>query len=109
MSTQTNTENLFQNLFQFYFDEAEKMTPVLKQGIDDWFAVYNKIFTETMRLQSGFIKKLTGNNESAAFADQAKNLGEELIKTQKDVSTGLVDVGMKGIKSLKDIVKKTKP
>ena len=46
MTTETNPDNPFANVFQFYFDQAEKLTPVIKQGVDDWFTVYTKIWTE---------------------------------------------------------------
>jgi hypothetical protein len=108
MATETNIDNPFANVFQFYFDQAEKMTPVVKQGIDDWFTVYGKIWTEGMRLQSELIKKITGNKESAAFSEQAKNFGEKLIQTEKEVSTAIIDISMKGVKAITETARKIK-
>jgi hypothetical protein len=108
MTTETKPDNPFANIFQFYFDQAEKITPVIKQGIDDWFTVYNKIWTEGMKLQSEWIKQLTGNKESTFFTEQAKNLGEKIIEIQKEVSTGMVNVSMRGMKSILEAAKKSK-
>ncbi|MEO8763372.1 MAG: hypothetical protein ABI416_03755 [Ginsengibacter sp.] len=108
MSTETQTGNPFANILQFYSDQAEKITPTLKQGIDDWYTVYNKIWTEGMRLQSAWITQFTGTKESAAFNEQAKNLGENIIGIQKELSSGMLDVGLKGIRSIIDATKKIK-
>ena len=108
MTTETKPGNPFANIFQFYFDQAEKITPLIKQGIDDWFTVYNKIWTEGMRLQSEWIKQWTGNKEGAAFSEQAKNLGVKIIEIQKELSTGILDVSMNGVKSILEAAKKSK-
>jgi hypothetical protein len=107
MATETKPGNPFANIFQFYFDQAEKITPVITQGIDDWFTVYNKIWTEGMRLQSEWIKQWTGNKESTVFAKQAKDLGEKIIEIQRELSTGMVNIGMKGVKSIIEAAKKS--
>ena len=107
MATETKPGNPFANIFQFYFDQAEKITPVIKQGIDDWFTVYNKIWTEGMRLQGEWIKQWTGNNESTVFTKQAKDLGEKIIEIQRELSTGMVNIGMKGVKSIIEAAKKS--
>ena len=108
MTTETKPGNPFANIFQFYFDQAEKITPVIKQGIDDWFTVYNKIWIEGMRLQSEWIKQWTGNKDSAFLTEQAKNLGEKIIEIQKELSTGMVNFGMKGVQSIIEAAKKSK-
>ena len=108
MLTEIQTGNPFANILQFYFDQAEKITPVIKQGIDDWFTVYNKIWVEGMRLQSEWIKQVTGNKESTVFNEQGKNLGEKIIEIQKELSAGMVTVGMKGVKSIIEATRKSK-
>ena len=108
MPTETETGNPFANIFQFYSDQAEKITPVINQGIDDWFTIYNKMWSEGMRLQSDWIRQWAGNKESAHFSAQARNLGESIIQIQKELSTGIVNVGMKGIQSIIDAVRKSK-
>jgi hypothetical protein len=108
MTTQKKSDNPFANVFQFYFDQAEKITPVIKQGIDDWFTVYNKTWIEGMRLQGEWIKQWTGNKEGAAFTEQAKKLGEKIIEIQKELSIGIVNVSMKGVKSIIEAAKKSK-
>ena len=108
MPTETNIDNPFANVFQFYLDQAEKITPVLKQGVDDWFTVYNKIWVEGMRLQSDLIKKWTGNKESAVFTEQVKNFGEKIIQTQKEVSIAVVDISLKSVQSITEASKKIK-
>ena len=105
MRTETKSDNPFANIFQFYFDQAEKITPVIKQGIDDWFTVYNKIWIEGMKMQSVWIKQWTGNKESTVFTEQSKNLGEKIIEIQKEFCTGMVNVGMKGVKSFIEAAK----
>jgi hypothetical protein len=108
MITQKKSGNPFANVFQFYSDQAEKITPVIKQGIDDWFTIYTKIWTEGMRLQSELIQQVTGNKESASVTNQVKNLGEKIIEIQKELSTGIVNAGIKGIKSILEAAKKSK-
>jgi hypothetical protein len=100
--------NPFSNIFQFYLDQAEKLTPVLKQGIDDWFTVYNKVWIEGMQLQGKLIQQLTGNTESIKFNEQAKNFGERIIDIQKEFSSSVMDVGLSGIKSIIEAAKKSK-
>ena len=108
MANETNIDNPLTNVLQFYFDQSEKLSPVIKQGIDDWFTVYNKIWTESMRLQSELIKKWTGNKESAVFSDQVKNFGATIIQTQRDVTSSLVDIGLRSSKSIAAASKKIK-
>jgi hypothetical protein len=100
--------NPFSNIFQFYLDQAEKLTPVLKQGIDDWFTVYNKVWIESMQLQGKLIQQLTGNTESIKFNEQAKNFGERIIDIQKEFSSSVMDVSLSGIKSIIEAAKKSK-
>jgi hypothetical protein len=107
MTTETKPGSPFTNIFQFYFDQAEKITPVIKQGIDDWFTVYNKIWIEGMKLQSEWTKQWMGNKESAAFTEQAKKLGEKIIAIQKELSIGIVNVSMKGVKSVLEAARKS--
>ena len=45
-------------------------------------------------------KKWTSNKESAVFTEQVKNLGVKIIEIQKEVSTGILVVSMKGAKSI---------
>ena len=61
-----------------------------------------------MRLQGEWIKQWTGNKESTVFTEQAKNLGEKIIEIQKELSTGMVNVSMKGVKSIIEAAKKSK-
>ena len=105
MVSETKPVNPFTNIFQFYLNQSEKIEPVVNQGIDDWFTVYNKIWIEGMRLQSEWVKQWTGNKESAEFAELAKNLGEKIIKIQKELSTGMVNIAMKSVKSIIEAVK----
>ncbi len=106
MATEAKTSNPFTNIFKFYFDQAEKLTPVLKQGIDDWFTVYKKVWKEGMQLQNKLITQWTGNTESAALNEQAKNLGEKIIEIQKEFSSSMLNVSMKGVKSIIEAAKK---
>ncbi|MEO8414205.1 MAG: hypothetical protein ABI472_11130 [Ginsengibacter sp.] len=108
MTNETNGDNPLANVLEFYFEQSEKLSPIIKQGIDDWFTVYSKIWTEGMRLQSELIKKWTGNKESAVFSEQVKNFGATIIQTQRDVTTSLVDIGMKSGRSIAVASKKIK-
>ena len=108
MSAETNPANPFANILQFYSSQAEKISPVLQQGIDDWFTVYNKIWTGGMKLQSDLIKQMTGSEQNNELAEQVKNIGVKVIDLQKEFSSGIVTAGMKGIKSIIDEAKKNK-
>ena len=107
MATETKN-NPFSNIFQFYLDQAEKLTPVFKQGIDDWFTVYNKVWIESMQLQGKLVQQLTGNTESVKFNEQAKKFGEKIIDIQKEFSNSMVNVGLNGIKSIIEAAKESK-
>ena len=105
MVSEKKPANPFANIFQFYLNQSEKIEPVINQGIDDWFTVYNKIWIEGMRLQSEWVKQWTGNKESAEFSEQTKHLGEQIIKIQKEISNGMVNIAMKSVKSIIEAVK----
>jgi hypothetical protein len=108
MSTETNPTNPFATILQFYSSQAEKISPVLQQGIDDWFTVYNKIWTGGMKLQSDLIKQVTGTEQNNELSEQLKNIGVKVIAMQKEFSSNLVNAGMKGVKSIIEAAKKNK-
>ena len=108
MATQTNTDNPLGNIFQLYLNLAEQTAPVIKQGIEDWFTVYSKLWTEGFRMQSEWLKQFTGNTDSAGFTEKAKDFGEKVMEAQKNVSTDMVDTAVKGAKSFKEAARKVK-
>ena len=98
----TNTDNPIANIFQFYFDLADKITPVIKQGIEDWFTIYSKLWTEGIRLQGEWLKQFTVDNNTSNFTDPAKEFGEKVTETQKNVTTNIVDAAMENVKTFKE-------
>ena len=61
-----------------------------------------------MHLQDEWVKQWTGNKEGSAFIEQTKNLGQKIIQIQKELSTGIVNVSIKSIKSIIEAAKKSK-
>ena len=57
MENEAKTENPFADIMGFYIKQAELLAPVIKQGMEDWFAVYTKLMTESMRLQAEWMKQ----------------------------------------------------
>lgn len=106
MSAESKNNNPFSGLFQFYAGQAKKLDPIIGQGIDDAFSIYNKAWTEGMKLQSESIKRWTGNNALASYIENAKIFGEQLIQIQKDSTHAIVDTTMKSLLSMLDATKK---
>ena len=106
MPTGKQATNAFGNIIQFYADQAEKINPVINQGLDDWFSVLTKMWREGMRLQNEWTQQWTRNPEAAAYNAQATAFGEKLLTVQKEWSNCLVNAGMNGVKSMVDAVKK---
>jgi hypothetical protein len=108
MATQNHNSNPFPDMFQFYLSQVEKMNPVVKQAIDDWFNVYKKIWTAGLRTQNGLFKKFAGNSINDDISEQAIVLGEKMLDLQRDLSTSVMNTGMKGIKAIMEAAKKNK-
>ena len=108
MSNETRVDNPLAGMFKFYVDLSEQMAPVVKQGIEDWFTVYTKLWTETLKMQGDFLGQVTGMKRSADFTNQAKDFGEKVMETQKNVSTDVVDTTLKGVRSFKAAAKRVK-
>jgi hypothetical protein len=108
METDINnkTQNSFINILQFYTRQIEKAEPVIKQGIDDLFAIYKKVWTEGSRLQQESIKKWLKNNTAVTYIENTKELGEKMIQIQQDSTHALADVSIKSLLSIIEASKK---
>lgn len=102
----SKNNNPFSGLFQFYGNQVEKLQPVIKQGIDDVYTVYNKVWTEGMKLQSDTIKKWTGNESNSTYTDHAKEFGSKIIQVQKESTHAIADIGLKSLLSVIETFKK---
>lgn len=103
MTNDKKTSNPFENIFDFYFEQAEKSEPQVKQGIEDWFLLCDKVAEQTLSLQKNLFtsaanKKSTNDN----FIQQSKSFAKVIIATQKELALSMADFAFKGLQTLKN-------
>lgn len=103
MTNDKKTSNPFENIFDFYFEQAEKSESQVKQGIEDWFLLCDKVVEQTIALQNNLFtsttdKKSTNDN----FIQQSKSFAKVIIATQKELALSMTDFAFKGLQTLKN-------
>lgn len=106
MTKDSKIVNPFSNLLGLYTSEVEKMQPVVKQGINDVFSVYQKLWTKLTQLQKDAIIKLSGNDLTASYIENSKVLGDKMIQLQKETFQVITDLGFTNWLTIIDASKK---
>jgi hypothetical protein len=106
MTKDSKIVNPFPNLFGVYTKEVEKMQPLVKQGINDVFAVYQKMWTAITHLQKEAIIKGSGNYSTASYIENAKVVGDKMIQLQKETSQAIADLSFRNWLTMIDASKK---
>lgn len=100
MVNNANKNNTYSILLGFYTAQARKIEPVIKQGINDTFIVYNKLWTKGMNLQTEQIRKLAKDNTIVSYFENAKTFGERVITIQRDTAHAIADSALKSVLSI---------
>jgi hypothetical protein len=106
MPNESKTGNTFVNILGFYESQLKKLQPVIKQGIEDAYHVYNKIWMEQIKLQDESVKKWARNDAASSYVQNAKIFGEQIIRIQKDTTHAMADITIKSVLSVIEISKK---
>lgn len=103
MKDEKKTSNPFENIFDFYFEQAEKSESQVKQGIEDWFLLCDKVAEQTISLQTNLFTSTAdkkSNNDNVI--QQSKSLAKVIIATQKELALSMTDFAFKGLQTLKN-------
>jgi len=99
---ETKKDSRSAGLSDFYFEQMEQLEPKIKQGIEDWFTFYGKLWNQGLTWQEDLIKQFTNSKESSTeFTRQSRSLIQKVMNIQKDFSNNVVDAAMRGVQSLK--------
>ena len=106
MANESKTGNTVTKILGFYESQLKKLQPVIKQGIEDAYRVYNKIWMEEMKLQDEAVKKWAKNDASSSYIQNTKLFGEQIIRIQKDTIHAIADITIKSVLSVIEASKK---
>ena len=101
-AAEAKTENVYNDVFQFYVNQFEQFVPIARQAVEDWYTLYEKIWDNTFKLQEEFYRQWTNKGEDTSdVTEQGRSFAQKIINTQKEIAVTAIDMAARNVQSLK--------